>query len=177
MCHVKPYCCRTCYFGCRWAACWFSRVEFFLDRHLHRWITSDMACGFASMLPWVFLCCGRTLALVRNWSGPVGDSAVLFGSAVRPSSKLDRPVSVLYPLCVDGAKVSKNDVEELVGVLVWCTRGGSVLRPWLQALYHLLRRPFLIFRSVLSHRLRSLPESLPANHGHLPRLETLRDRK
>ena len=45
---------------------------------------------------------------MTNWSGPVGDSAVLFRSAVRPSSKLDRPVSVLHPLCADGAKVSKK---------------------------------------------------------------------
>ena len=29
---------RTCFFGCRWAAYWFSRASSFLVRLLHRWV-------------------------------------------------------------------------------------------------------------------------------------------
>ena len=137
----RLFCYRTCYFGCKWAAYWFSRVGAFLVRHLHRWIYIGHGLwlyvddGFvllpAQVSPLLATCILMFLVAMGvplSWEKVnLGGDLVWVGwrfcctfrTAVLPSSKVDKISAKVRTLCVEGAKIRKKDLEKVLGMLVW----------------------------------------------------------
>ena len=84
--------------------------------------------------------------------------------------KSQKILEALSPFCTIGQKVDRKAVERLIGFLLWYSGGAVHLRPWLQALYHLLYKPRCVFRSVTPHQfevLRQLLDTKLALTGHM----------
>ena len=175
---------RSCYFGCRWAAYWFSRVGAFLVRHCHRflWVKHGLfiyvddglalfpreVCPILSAALLLFLV---ALGVPLSWEKVhMGDLQPWIGwsfnwkrgLAELPDNKRQTLMVALSELTVPGRKVARKNVERCVGLLVWLCGGAFWLKPWLQCLYHLLFKPVCVFRSLSSGQFGILLQALTA---------------
>ena len=163
---------RSCYFGCRWAAYWFSRVGAFLVRHCHRflWVQHGLFIyvddGLALFPHRVCPILSATLLLFLAALGvPLSWEKVRMGGlqpwigwsfhwdrgfAELPDNKRQTLLGLLTELTTPGRKVPRKTVERCIGMLVWFCGGAYWLKPWLQSIYHLLFKPACVFRSVSS---------------------------
>ena len=161
---------RTCYFGCRWAAYWFSRVGGFIVRQLHRFLWTRHGLflyvddglnllpreqgPFLAALCTMFLC---ALGVPLSWEklrlgtqlGWIGwDLCCSTRCALLPDAKREKMLSLLSPLLKPGSRLLRRDLERTIGLLLWFSGAASWLRPWLQELYRLLYKPSVVARSL-----------------------------
>ena len=162
----KWYCYRSCYFGCRWAAYWFSRLGGLLVRLLHQFVRIPhglllyvddgillvptsvaplvaatclmLLCGLGVPLSWDKLKLSQKLSWI-GWKFKL-DSFI----AVLPDDKAERCAKMLRPLVRSGVKMLRKDLERLLGLLLWFTCGAVWMRPWLQTFYSLLHKPLTL---------------------------------
>ena len=157
---------RTCFFGCRWAAYWFSRASSFLVRLLHRWVWIPHAL-------WVYVDDGllllpadvaplvatTSLMFLLSIGMPISWEKLQLGSAISwigwdfhfsnatvclPNAKKQKLQQLLSCLMVENRRVERKLVEQAIGLLLWYCGGASWLKPWLQCLYNLLFKPLCI---------------------------------
>ena len=175
---------RSCYFGAKWSAYWWSRVGAWLVRMLHRFIwlqhglrlyvddgllllpksVAPLVGGVAVM----FLC---ALGVPLSWRKlDLGTELVWIGwkfnfdgaHASLPLEKREKLSSLLGPLCKKGAKVERREVESLIGLLIWFTAGAFWLRPWLSNFYNLPYKPSAVPRLLSIDQFQELVSSLIA---------------
>ena len=163
---------RSCYFGCRWAAYWFSRVGSWLVRLLHRfiWIAhgpflcSDdgleflptsvgpllavatlMLLGAVGVpISWKKVCMGHELV----WIGWRFNAVA--GAAFLPYEKASKIVKGLRKLCDKSVEIDRHELEKVIGLLVWFCDGAFWLRPWLSCFYKILYKPRVVTRRILA---------------------------
>ena len=169
---------RSCYFGCRWAAYWFSRVGAFLVRHCHQflwvkhgfflYVDDGLALFPAGVCPLLATSLLLFLAALgvplswekvrmghlQSWLGWSFDWGL--GQAELPDNKRQMLVGLLQELTSVRRKVPRKHVERCVGLLVWFCGGAYWLKPWLQSLYQLLFKPVCVFRSLSTGQFRAL---------------------
>eukprot|EP00435_Cladocopium_sp_Y103_P043837 s2142_g12.t1 len=154
---------RSCYFGARRSAYWFSRVGAFIMRQLHRFIRirhgaflyvddglclfpSDVApllacvgllfmCAIGIPFSWEKMVLGREFAWL-GWQFNVAELAVTI-----PLNKREKILPLLSSLFKPSSKVERKLVERVVGMLLWFTGGCFWLKPWLEPLYRILHNP------------------------------------
>ena len=142
---------RSRYLGCRLAAYWFRRVGSWLVRLLFIWIAhglflySDDGLGFlpTSVGP---LLAVATLMLLGAAGVPIswkkecmGYELVWIcwrfnaaaGAAFLPYEKASRIVRSLRKMCDNGVEIDRQELEKVIGLLVWFCDGAFWLRPWL----------------------------------------------
>ena len=183
---------RSCYFGAKYSAYWWSRVGAWLVRMLHRFLWISHACflsvddglvlvpnDVAPLLASACLAFLTALGVPLSWKKvKLGDELVWIGWRFcfssgyiqLPDDKSQKILEALSPFCTIGQKVDRKAVERLIGLLLWYSGGAVHLRPWLQALYHLLYKPRCVFRSVTPHQfevLRQLLDTKLALTGHM----------
>ena len=183
---------RSCYFGAKYSAYWWSRVGAWLVRMLHRFLWISHACflyvddglvlvpkDVAPLLASACLAFLTALGVPLSWKKvKLGDELVWIGWRFcfssgyiqLPDDKSQKILEALSPFCTSGQKVDRKTVERLIGLLLWYPGGAVHLRPWLQALYHLLYKPLCVFRSVTPHQfevLRQLLDTKLALTGHM----------
>ena len=183
---------RSCYFGAKYSAYWWSRVGAWLVRMLHRFLWISHACflyvddglvlvpkDVAPLLASACLAFLTALGVPLSWKKvKLGDELIWIGWRFCFSSgyiqltddKSQKILEALSPFCTIGQKVDRKAVERLIGLLLWYSGGAVHLRPWLQALYHLLYKPRCVFRSVTPHQfevLRQLMDTKLALTGHM----------
>ena len=161
---------RSCYFGAKYSAYWWSRVGAWLVRMLHRFIYIRHGCFLyvddgiillpASSAPLLACACLAFLAALGvplSWRKVrLGREIVWIGwkfvfsvpCASLPDDKRAKLLDVLQPLLVAGSRVRRKHVEHCVGILLWFCAGISWLRPWLQSFYQLLFKPHCVFRTL-----------------------------
>ena len=161
---------RSCYFGCSWAAYWFSRVGAFVVRQTHRllWVRHGLflyvddglslfpleAAPLLSALCVMFLV---SLGIPLSWEKlQLGEDLSWIGwslrlsvrSACLPRDKQSKILGLLCPLLKAGTRMPRREVERVIGLLLWFTAAASWLRPWLHELYRLLYKPAVVTRSL-----------------------------
>ena len=141
------YCYRSCYFGCKWAAYWFSRVGAWLVRMLHRviWVKHGMFLFVDDGLEFLPTAVGPLLALhslmfLCGIGVPLSWGKLRFGQclvwigwkfhadtcqASLPADKVTKALEALRPLLHKGNKVERRQVEKVVGFLGWFCGGLS----------------------------------------------------
>ena len=154
---------RSCYFGCKWAAYWFSRVGGFLVRHLHRfiWVAHALLLysddglelfpsQVAPLLALVSVMFLTALGVPLSWEKLALGTKIpwigwLFDLSNRcaslPEDKRRKALEILQVLMCSGKKIEKKLVEKAIGWLLWFTGGPLWLRPWLREFYELLKKP------------------------------------
>ena len=175
---------RTCYFGCRWAAYWFSRVGSWLVRLLHRfiWIQHGLflyvddgleflPCSVGPLLATSTLMLLTAVGVPLSWKKVKMEQELVWigwrfntmaGAAFLPYEKAARIVNYLRKLCVSGARVERRELEKAIGLLVWFCEGAFWLRPWLSCLYKLLYKPSVVTRKLLACQFHDVVSSLSA---------------
>ena len=159
---------RSCFFGAKWSAYWWSRVGAWIVRMLHRFIFVPHG---------LFLYVDDGLLLVQKSVAPLIASAALMflgalgvplswrkldlgselvwigwkfcldvGHASLPTDKIEKLQALLSPLAVSGVKVRRKEVEKVIGILIWFTAGAFWLRPWLCSFYRLCQKPAAVPR-------------------------------
>ena len=176
---------RTCFFGCRWAAYWFSRASSFLVRLLHRWVWIPHAL-------WVYVDDGllllpadvaplvatTSLMFLLSIGMPISWEKLQLGTAISwigwdfhfsnatvclPNAKKQKLQQLLSCLMVENRRVERKLVEQAIGLLLWYCGGASWLKPWLQCLYNLLFKPLCVFRALLPAQFECMRGSLDPN--------------
>ena len=160
----------SCFFGCKWAAYWFSRVGAFLVRLLHRWIwlkhglflyvDDGLILLPAPIAPLV--ACSVIMFLVAL-GVPLSWEKLSLGTSMRwlgwgfnwadrvawvPDDKRAKLLGFLVQLREPKRKVERRMLENCIGLLVWVCGGIYWLKPWLQPFYHLLFKPRCVFRTL-----------------------------
>ena len=164
----------SCYFGCRWAAYWFSRAGGFTVRQLHLflWVCHGLflyvddglslfpverapllaalcvmfLCALGIPLSWEKLAFGETL----GWIG--WDLCFPSRCALLPNTKQSKILAMLSPLVQPGRRLLRRDLERVIGLLLWFTGAASWLRSWLQEFYRLLYKPSVVTRALSVHQ-------------------------
>ena len=168
---------RSCFFGAKYSAYWFSRVGAWLVRMIHRFVFISHACLLyvddgllllrKEVAPLVASAC---LAFLTSLGVPLSWRKVRLGSDIvwigwkfvfssghveLPRDKAQKILDSSQPFCTAGRAVERKAVERLIGLLLWFTGGALHLRPWLQGLYHLLYKPMCVFRSLTPRQFES----------------------
>ena len=167
---------RSCYFGAKYSAYWWSRVGAWLVRMLHRFLWISHAC---------FLYVDDGLVLVPKDVAPLASLTALgvplswkkvkvevelvwigwrfcfsAGYIQLPGDKSQKSLEALSPFCSIRQNVDRKAVERLIGLLLRYLGGAVHLRPWLQALYHVLYKPLCVFRSLTPRQFEVLRQLL-----------------
>ncbi|CAJ1458009.1 unnamed protein product, partial [Effrenium voratum] len=82
-----------------------------------------------------------------------------------PAEKAAKLQRALLQLCQQGAKVSRREVESLIGLLIWFTAGAFCLRPWLSCFYRLSRKPAAVPRLLSIEHFQAVVLGLSADLG------------
>ena len=173
---------RSCFFGTKWSAYWWSRVGAWLVRMLHRfiwlqhglWLYVDdgmllLPKSVAPLVGGVAVMFLRALGVPLSWRKlDLGTQLVWIGwkfnlegaHASLPLEKREKLSILLGPLCKKGAKVERREVESLIGLLIWFTAGAFWLRPWLSNFYNLLYKPSAVPRLLSIDQFQELVSSL-----------------
>ena len=160
---------RTCFFGCRWAAYWFSRASSFLVRVLHCWVWL-LPCG--SMLMMVSYYSPLSLGVPSSWEKLQLGCAISrigwdfhFSNATvcLIAAKRKEDTAFAVGLMVENGRVERKQVEQTIGLLLWYCGGAVWLKPWLRCLYHLLSKLLCVFRALSPVQLECMRGSLDAS--------------
>ena len=76
--------------------------------------------------------------------------------ATLPLDKRKRLLEMLAPLCVPLAVVKRKELDKCLGLHCWFTSALPSLRPWLQALFQVLRKPAIVVRALDAEQLADL---------------------
>ena len=156
------YCYRSCYFGCKWAAFWFSRVGAWLVRMLRRviWVQHGLflfvddgleflPSSVGPLLALYTLMCLCTIGVPLSWGKlRLGQRLVWIGrkfhadicQASLPAEKVVKALAALKPLLLKGNRVDCRELEKAVGFLGWVCGGAFWLQAWLSSFYKLLKK-------------------------------------
>lgn len=129
---------RSCFFGAKWSAYWWSRVGPWIVRMLHRFVWTQhglllyvddgllvvpvAVAPFGIPLSWRKLDLGTELAWI-GWR-----FNLTLRHAFLPLDKAEK--------CVPGAKVPRKEIEKVIGLLIWFTAGAFWLRPWISSFFN-----------------------------------------
>ena len=105
------------------------------------------ACSSALRVRWGFHFPGIRWRLGTPFNGLDGPCTLVSGDpcVVLPTDKRQLILRALNSICASPKRVSRKDLQTLVGRLVWFCAAASSLRPWLQVWFHALHKPGLHF--------------------------------
>ena len=105
------------------------------------------ACSSALRVRWGFHFPGIRWRLGTPFNGLDGPCTLVSGDpcVVLPTDKRQLILCALNSICASPKRVSRKDLQTLVGRLVWFCAAASSLRPWLQVWFHALHKPGLHF--------------------------------
>ncbi|CAE7449580.1 unnamed protein product, partial [Symbiodinium pilosum] len=72
------------------------------------------------------------------------------GAAFLPYEKASKIVKGLRKLCDKGVEIDRQELEKVIGLLVWFCDGAFWLSPWLSCFYRILCKPRVVTRRILA---------------------------
>lgn len=151
----KVYRYRTCSFGATYSSLWWARVGSLLLRLIHILLfgyhvallyVDDFMFLFRRKWAWlqsfVVICFMQVLGVPLSWkkislsTKPtwLGWNFDLVAMTINVTEDKIAKLQSLLHLC-DKRRCERNDVEALVGLLMWITQAARTLRPWLYSFY------------------------------------------